>query len=212
MQINVALLVPLGALMLGMGERSMTLPAVVGIVALASIFVTDQWGWFRLNRMVANAVAILATVASVVLFISATSEEQLTTIANLLVYLQIVLLLQKKNVRLYWQLLVLSGLEVVVATALDSSLLFGALLVVYLFVALAALGLIFVLCEAESHAERGGAPHSVAVPPCGAGPHCAGAVAARAGNSRRGRAAGRSVAATSRSGNLLADHRHRGRR
>ena len=33
-------------------------------------------------------------------------------IANLLIYLQLIMLFQQKTVRLYWQLLVLSGLEV----------------------------------------------------------------------------------------------------
>ncbi len=149
LQINIAVLVPLGTLLLGMGERDLTLAAILLAAAVASIFLTDRWGWIRLNRAVANLGALLATAACVVNFISATSEEQLVVIANLLVYLQVVLLFQRKNIRLYWQLLVLSALEVVVATALNSTLLFGVLLIAYLFVALATLGLLFIQRESE---------------------------------------------------------------
>jgi hypothetical protein len=45
-------------------------------------------------------------------------------------------------------------LQVVVATALNSSILFGLMLIVYLFVALATLGLIFILRESERHLAR----------------------------------------------------------
>ena len=49
-------------------------------------------------------------------------------IANMLVYLQVVLLFQEKTGRVYWQLLVLSLLQVVVAAALNLGPQFGLLL------------------------------------------------------------------------------------
>ncbi|HEV3417449.1 MAG TPA: DUF3488 and transglutaminase-like domain-containing protein [Pirellulales bacterium] len=154
LQINIAVLVPLGTMMLGMGDQGMTLAAVVLVASVSSIFVTDRWGWIRLNRVVANIIALVATVVSFSEFVHAASGDQLLAIANLLVYLQVVLLFQRKTVRRYWQLLVLSGLEVVVATAINLSLLFGVLLVMYLFVALATLGLICILREAELYSQR----------------------------------------------------------
>ncbi len=151
LQINIAVLAPLGTLLLSMGEREMLLATIMFVAAVSSVFLTDLWGWIRLNRAIANLAALAATAVCVFNFTSATSEEQLVVIANLLVYLQVVLLFQKKNIRLYWQLLVLSVLEVVVATALNSSLLFGVLLIVYLFVALATLGLLFIERETEHY-------------------------------------------------------------
>ncbi len=153
MQINVAVMVPLGVMMLGL-DRDLTLAAIVLVAAAAAHYVTDVKGWIRLNRLFANGAALVATVACFAQFAHATIEEQLLDIANLLVYLQIILLFQKKSVRHYWQLLVLSGLEVVVATALNTTIFFGMLLVVYLFVALSALGLIFILSEARRNSQH----------------------------------------------------------
>ena len=52
-------------------------------------------------------------------------------IANLLIYLQIVLFYQQKNPRLYWQLTVLSLLQVVVSAALNVGFEFGLVLILY---------------------------------------------------------------------------------
>ena len=153
LQINIAVMVPLGVMMLGL-DRDLTLAGMILLASGASLFVTDLWGWVRLNRLVANGAALVATAACFAQFAHATIEEQLLAIANLLVYLQTILLFQRKTVRHYWQLLVLSGLEVVVATALNTTILFGTLLLVYLFVALSAMGLIFILCEAQRHEKR----------------------------------------------------------
>src|SRR5258708_18781245 len=107
LQINMAVLVPLGAMLLGMRERGMMLAAIVLIAAISSSYLTDQWGWIRLNRIVANSVALGALALAISHFFRA-GEEQLLAIANLLIYLQIIMLFQQKTVRLYWQLLVLT--------------------------------------------------------------------------------------------------------
>jgi transglutaminase-like putative cysteine protease len=162
LQITVAVMVPMGVMMLGL-DRDLTLAAIVLVASVSSVFLTDLWGWIRLNRLVANGMALVATAACFAQFAHATIEEQLLDIANLLVYLQIILLFQQKSVRHYWQLLVLSGLQVVVATALNTTIFFGLLLVVYLFVALTALGLIFILSEARRNARRTAAAHQFVV-------------------------------------------------
>src|SRR5690349_14755588 len=87
LQINVAVMVPLGVMMLGL-DRDLTLAAIVLLAAATSVFVTDLWGWIRLNRLVANGLALVATAACFAQFAHATIEEQLLDIANLLVYLQ----------------------------------------------------------------------------------------------------------------------------
>lgn len=149
LQITFATLVSLGTMLLGMGQRSLTLPLVAILAAGISIYVTDLRGWVRLNRPVANIAALLAVVFSVSNFFHVSSEDQLLAVANLLVYLQVVLMFQKKTGRMYWQLLVLNVLQVVVGAALDLDILFGLLLVVYLFVTLAAMSLLFIQREAE---------------------------------------------------------------
>ena len=149
LQITFATLVSLGTMLLGMGQRSLTLPLVTILAAVVSIYVTDLHGWIRLNRPVANLAALLAVVFSVSNFFHVSSEDQLLAVANLLVYLQVVLLFQRKTGRMYWQLLVLNVLQVVVGAALDLDMLFGVLLVVYLFVTLAAMNLLFIQREGE---------------------------------------------------------------
>jgi protein-glutamine gamma-glutamyltransferase len=112
---NVAIVSILGIAMLGMGQRDLKL-VVAGIVAVVvSLVVTDLNGWVHLNRMLANVAAVVAVAFSVRDFMKFDSATQLLAIANLLIYLQIVLLFQKKFLRVYWQILVLSLLEVVVA-------------------------------------------------------------------------------------------------
>ena len=65
-------------------------------------------------------------------------------IANLLIYLQITLFYQRKNPRLYWQLAVLSLLQVVVSAALNVGVEFGLLLILYAAVAFSTLSFFFV--------------------------------------------------------------------
>ena len=144
LQVHVAALVAMGALLLGMEQQSTILPLLAVVSALISVFLTDFWRMIRLNTTVANIAGIVAVLVCLSDFFEyGHKQQQLFSVANLLVYLQLVLLFQEKNNRLYGHLLVLSLLQVVVASALGLELRFGVLLVVYMFVALAALTLFF---------------------------------------------------------------------
>lgn len=151
LQINVATMATLGTLLLGMGQRTASLPLWMLLAAIASVWLTDATGWFRLNRAVVN----LAALAAFCVFVWQVSElrgvVRILAIGNLLVYLQIILLFQQKEIRTYWQLVLLSLLQVVVAAAFQQKALFGVLLVVYLFVGLSALVLIFLHRERIGH-------------------------------------------------------------
>jgi hypothetical protein len=151
LQINIAALTVLGTLLLGMGQKNPMLPALSLFAAVTSIYFTDALGWFRLHRVVANLAALGALFISMREFdvFGGNSASQLRAIANLLVYLQFVLLYQEKNQRVYWQLAVLSLLQVVVAAALDLPVGLGLLLLVYMFTALSAMSLLFVYSQVE---------------------------------------------------------------
>ena len=71
-------------------------------------------------------------------------RAQLLAIANLLIYLQIVLFYQRKNPRLYWQLTVLSLLQVVVSAALNVGFEFGLVLILYAVTAFSTLAVLHV--------------------------------------------------------------------
>jgi transglutaminase-like putative cysteine protease len=146
LQINVALLTALGAVLLGtgqMGTHSLLLALLAVFAAVTSAIFTDFLAWFRLNRTLANLAAILAVGFSLTDFFGNDAEYQLLAVANLLIYLQVVLLFQEKNERIYWQLMILSLLQVVVSAALNLGLQFGILVVTYMFTAFSAMGLFF---------------------------------------------------------------------
>jgi len=143
-QIHVATLAILGAVLLGMGQRSSLLPLLAVFAAVTSVIFTDVLRWFHLNRFVANVAALLALFFSLNDFFQADMRAQLLAIANLLIYLQIVLFYQRKNPRLYWQLTVLSLLQVVVSAALSVGFEFGLVLMLYAVTAFSTLAILHV--------------------------------------------------------------------
>ena len=64
--------------------------------------------------------------------------------ANVLVFLQAILLFQKKSNRIYWEIIALSLLQVAVASALNLGFIFGIFLMLYVITAFLALALFFV--------------------------------------------------------------------
>ena len=152
LQINVAALAALGTFLLGTGERSWILPTMTLFAAATSVYFTDILKWFYLNRSIANVAAVVAVIISLSGLLDDDGNYQLLAVANLLVYLQIILLYQDKNQRLYWQLIVLSLLQVVVASALNLRFEFGLLLLLYLFAALSAMFLFFLHRETSTYA------------------------------------------------------------
>src|SRR5688500_10206819 len=132
LQLNTSALAIMGAVFLGLGHESAVLPLALAVAAVMSATLTSILKWLRLNRIVANVVALAAVIWSLRNFLYITSEGQLLAIADMLVYLQIVLLFQDKTGRVYWQLIVLSLLQVVVAAALHLGPQFGVLLAVYM--------------------------------------------------------------------------------
>jgi len=165
-QIAMACTSALGTLLLGLGQQSVFLPCIAILAAVASIVLTDTLAIFRLNRNLANIAALLAVCYSVSGVVIGTQDNQtaLIAVANLLVYLQIVLQFQEKSLRIYWSLSVLSLLQVVVASALNLSVTFGPLLLIYLAVALTSLSLLFVFRETRRFYDQAPASFRAAEP------------------------------------------------
>ena len=158
-------LAALGTLILGLGQQQHALSIVAIFAAITSAVFTDWLKWYRLHPMFANLAALSAVGYSFLRFSEGASETQLLSVANLLIYLQVILLYQQKNLRIYWHICLLSLLQVVVAAALELGPQFGVLLVVYMFLTLLTLTLLFIRGEslmqvAQSQrfvAEQGGA-------------------------------------------------------
>ncbi|MCA9268718.1 MAG: DUF3488 domain-containing protein, partial [Planctomycetales bacterium] len=164
--IAMAMVATLGTLLLGLGQQSVFLPSIAVLAAVCSVVLTDWLHRFRLDRNIANVAALLAVAYALIDFRSRQdSETQLLAVANLLVYLQIVLQFQAKATRVYWSLSVLSLLQVVVASALNLSVSFGPLLTVYLLFALTGLYLTFIQRETQRFGLADRAEATPAPPP-----------------------------------------------
>ena len=159
LQYNTAALAVMGALFLGLGHESVVLPVALALAAVLSVGLSDRYTWLRLNRLIANLIALAAVCWSMRNFFRAGTEGQLLAIADMLVYLQIVLFFQEKSGRVYWQLIVLSLLQVVVAAALNLGPQFGLLLAAYMITAVAGLVL---LCSYREWRKFGSREHRLA--------------------------------------------------
>lgn len=148
LQICVATLAVLGTVMFSMGQRYVGLPILALIVSFSSVYLTDIKGWLRLNTTVANIAGVVAVLFAVSDLRHLGEETRLLALANMLVYLQFVLLYRKKTVRIYWLLITLSLLQTAVATALNFDVNFGVILFVYTVFGVTALVLLFFHSEA----------------------------------------------------------------
>lgn len=142
LQINMAALAALGALLLGMGHRSAGPPLLVMLAAGLSVWLTDFTGKFRLGPWTANVLMLVGAVFSLRDIYPPRNEMQAVGLSWFLVYLQIILLFQKKDQWKYWLLVMLSLLEVVVATLFSQDIWFGALLAVYMLLGFSAMTLL----------------------------------------------------------------------
>jgi transglutaminase-like putative cysteine protease len=152
LQIAMATLVALSTVLLGMGEHTIALPLAAVIIAAASVYVTDVKGWIRLSRRAADVLGVAAALLTVVQWQSDVTDASLLALLNFVIYGQFILQLRSKRIGTYWLLLSLSFMEAAVATALDESLLFGMLLVVYVFLAIGVLT-VFYLHREQSRAQ-----------------------------------------------------------
>ncbi len=146
-----ATLAVLGALLLGMGQRDPWLPTMVVVAAALSIWLTDVTARVYLNRNFSNLAALGTMAVCTGQWFALEGDQQIMVIGKLLIYLQIILLFLKKDDRAYWQLVMLSLLQVVVAAIFSQGIWFGVLLVVYLLVGMSALSLLFFYGQWNRH-------------------------------------------------------------
>ena len=149
LQLNVATLVVLGTLLLGMGQRSFLYPIIALIAATVSYWMVDRARLFWLSPTWTRIFSILIVFWLMLQMIRNVEQSQLLNVANSLLLLQMILLFHRKSHRIYWELLALSLLQVAVAAALNLGFLFGIMLLVYVLVALIGLAMFFVLREVQ---------------------------------------------------------------
>ncbi|MCC6124646.1 MAG: DUF3488 domain-containing protein [Pirellulales bacterium] len=154
LQIVTATLAALGTMLLGMGQREVGMTLLVILAAGLSVWLTDVKGWVYLNRNVANLIMLATALFSLRDLFHIYSEIQALTFAQFLIYLQIILLFQKKDGRTYWLLIMLSLLQVVVAALFSQGVFFGFMLVAYMLLASFALTLLMLDRQSEPSRYR----------------------------------------------------------
>ena len=132
---SILLLVLIGSVLLSASIGSYRLFFVALICSVTGFIVTDTFKLFRIQGWLANVVSIGILVLAMKDFFDADSSGKLIAVANLLVYLQSILMFQEKTPRLNWQVLVLSLLEVVIATIFTLGFSNFFLLLVYFIIA-----------------------------------------------------------------------------
>jgi hypothetical protein len=145
----------MGTMLLGMGQGEIGMTLVMILAAGLSVWLTDIKGWVYLNRNLANLIMLGAALFSLRGLTHLYSEFQALSFAQLLIYLQIILLFQKKDSRTYWLLIMLSMLQVVVAALFSQGVFFGMLLVAYMLFASLSLTLLLLNRQCELLSPRG---------------------------------------------------------
>lgn len=132
-------LVLIGSILLSLSIGSFRLFFIALTCSVAGFIVTDSLKWFRIGGWLANIASIAILVLAMKDFFGTDSSGKLVAVANLLVYLQSILMFQEKTPRLNWQILVLSLLQVVITTIFSVGFENSYLLLVYFSVAGAAM-------------------------------------------------------------------------
>lgn len=151
LQICVAALAALGAVLLGIGERTSLMALLACYVSASSVYLTDFKGWLRLSQSQANLLAGGGVLWAAWSIGGQDISSWLLPVANLCTWLQFILQYQRKYERHYWMLIVLSLLQAAVATALSYDLIFGAAMLAYLPVGVTTLLLFFLYREMRRH-------------------------------------------------------------
>lgn len=120
----------LTATLVAAGSNSAFLPLLVLVVGTSSLLFVDWFEWFSLHHVLAYLGMMAGTVMALsdYFFASGNSSEQLYAIASLLIYPEIVIMLQRKNMRLFEQMAIFLLLEIIVAALINDNVLFGILL------------------------------------------------------------------------------------
>ena len=151
LSIMTAALTALGAILYSMGAQHPWFAVGLWMAVISSLVVTDFLGAIRLNRNVGSFLMWCALGTFVVrylvtwdvrIFAGHSADWQLDSVIALLIFLQCVLLFQKKDARIFGWLLVMSLLQVVVAARYNRGAAFGGVLVAYSIVGLFALSLL----------------------------------------------------------------------
>lgn len=154
LQVALATMVALGGMMMGVSERAWVQSCVCTLLVLASVIGNDLRGQITVSNFYANLLAMLALAFAISQMQSMAGDEVLIAMSDLLVYLQIILLFKRKQLRDYGLILVANLLQVSVAAALNLFVSFAFLLLAHMALVVLALCLFMRLREARTIGTR----------------------------------------------------------
>jgi hypothetical protein len=152
---QIAILVALSALLLGMDQFRLVLPLVVAVVAALSLRYTDQQQRFHVSRAVVNLAIFLIAIVTGWRLVQSHGWLQAVVIGQTLIALQCILLVEAKTARTRWDLISLSLLTVFLSTSFNQGPLYALVLITYFFFAFCTLALLFFEREQLTYASGG---------------------------------------------------------
>lgn len=148
LSIYFGLFATIAASMIGLGQDSWNLPMLVCIACIVSAIYTDRYGWFSLHRWLVYIGMIAGAGVAIFEFLGNGGTQPLQSVGNLLVYVQLPLMFQKKSKRVFEQWGVFLLLELVVAALVNDNVLYGVMMLPVLGIGCAAL---MALAQFASH-------------------------------------------------------------
>jgi len=146
LRITLGLLSCLGTLMLAVGEGSVGLAAAAIVVGVIAYVACDVFH-FALTGFWSNLATLVVLLLAAWQANAMAAEERILAMADLMAYLQFVLLFRAKTARNLWLIALVSFLQVAVASALNTGLGFAVALLIYLFTGVLFLGQFFLYRE-----------------------------------------------------------------
>ena len=140
--VHVATLAVLAALLMGLAKENISLPLVTVIAAIASTWLTDLTGHFSLKPRFINVAVVLIAVVSAARYLLFQSTTALGIVVDAFIWLQIAILFEKKDSRTWWDLISLSLMLLFIAAQINEGPAFAPVLVAYLFFGLSTLALL----------------------------------------------------------------------
>jgi protein-glutamine gamma-glutamyltransferase len=127
--IHMGLFAILSASLIALGQGSLRIFSIVTAAVILSWIYTDWLKWLRLNKFVAYMAMVLGAVVAIRDYFNGVDSQQLYSVANLLIYVQLPLYFQTKSRRIFEQLGIFLLLELVVAALVNDNVFYGLLLI-----------------------------------------------------------------------------------
>ena len=142
-------------MLFAMGSQSAWLAMALWMAAVVSLVVTDFLGAVRVPRNIASLLMWGVLAIFLPHFLRQSNwDSRLQSVAGILICLQITLLFQEKDARVYGWLAVMSLLQTVVAARYNQGVAFGGLLITYTLVGIFALSLLVLYSQWARHRGR----------------------------------------------------------